>query len=131
MDVSDTETPHEQAAVLSRCALVCFICVPAPCAVMSHSWSDNPELKWKAMETYMQEFVAEHKRTPNLWIGAFSLLLIHSSVQSSCVRFSRQVLHQPERHRSEPPSSAVFLGRLQVAGGIRWQDLHKQTMVCA
>lgn len=43
-------------------------CILGHCdAFVSHSWHDCPFAKWKALQTWRQEFVAEHGRQPVVW----------------------------------------------------------------
>jgi len=35
---------------------------------VSHSWHDNPETKWKALQRWRADFVSEHGREPKVWI---------------------------------------------------------------
>jgi len=43
-------------------------------AFMSHSWSDNPELKWLSLQAWCEEFKASHRgREPKLWIDKYCI----------------------------------------------------------
>ena len=37
-------------------------------AFVSHSWHDDPVLKWDALEAWAEQFHAVHKRHPALWL---------------------------------------------------------------
>merc|ERR1712150_102430 len=37
-------------------------------AFLSHSWSDDPQAKLKAMQAWRKSFVAKHKREPLVWL---------------------------------------------------------------
>jgi len=37
-------------------------------AFISHSWHDDPGLKWKALQSWRAKFVAQHGREPLVWI---------------------------------------------------------------
>jgi len=37
-------------------------------AFLSHSWQDEPEAKWQAMQQWRAAFVTEHGREPKVWI---------------------------------------------------------------
>ena len=37
-------------------------------AFLSHSWHDDPDAKWAALEGWVGRFEAEHKRSPMLWL---------------------------------------------------------------
>ena len=36
-------------------------------AVLSHSWHDDPEQKWRALQRWSLKFEERHGRTPVLW----------------------------------------------------------------
>lgn len=50
-----------------------FVNLTDPCrfgecdAFMSHSWHDNVDLKWAALQEWRTEFVAENGREPRIW----------------------------------------------------------------
>jgi len=37
-------------------------------AFVSHSWHDDPEAKWQAMQAWREDFVAERGREPTVWL---------------------------------------------------------------
>ena len=53
-------------------------CVRAPLgtvdAFVSHSWQDDPELKWAALQAWRREFVAAHKREPTIWFDRLCIV---------------------------------------------------------
>lgn len=42
-------------------------------AFVSHSWHDDPDGKWLALQDFRREFKAEHGREPTLWIDKYSI----------------------------------------------------------
>jgi len=46
-----------------------FDCLVGACdAFVSHSWHDNPHLKWDALSSWCAEFEQTYQRTPQLWL---------------------------------------------------------------
>ena len=43
-------------------------------AFVSHSWQDDPELKWEALQAWRREFVAAHKREPTIWFDRLCIV---------------------------------------------------------
>jgi hypothetical protein len=37
-------------------------------AFVSHSWHDDPQMKWDALQTWCKAFRAQHGRSPKLWL---------------------------------------------------------------
>merc|ERR1719253_2164497 len=43
-------------------------------AFVSHSWHDDPKLKWAALQAWRQEFKLQHQgREPKLWIDKYCI----------------------------------------------------------
>lgn len=40
---------------------------------LSHSWSDDPESKWLAMQELRAEFIAQHGREPKVWLDKYCI----------------------------------------------------------
>lgn len=42
-------------------------------AFLSHSWHDDPEAKWEALQIWRMSFKAQHQREPRLWIDKYCI----------------------------------------------------------
>jgi hypothetical protein len=42
-------------------------------AFLTHSWSDDPKLKWEKLQQWRAAFVAEHGREPIVWIDKYGI----------------------------------------------------------
>lgn len=42
-------------------------------AFLSHSWHDDPESKWEALQAWRTAFKAQHQREPRLWIDKYCI----------------------------------------------------------
>lgn len=42
-------------------------------AFVSHSWHDCPELKWRCLQRWRQDFKAAHGREPKIWIDKYCI----------------------------------------------------------
>ena len=42
-------------------------------AFLSHSWHDDPDEKWDALQAWRKEFYARHHREPRLWIDKYCI----------------------------------------------------------
>ncbi|CAE7479733.1 unnamed protein product [Symbiodinium sp. KB8] len=40
---------------------------------VSHSWSDGPERKWRALQLVAEMFYAQHGRYPTFWVDKFCI----------------------------------------------------------
>lgn len=59
--LADSQPNPEYSALARPCAL-------GRCdAFLSHSWHDDAQAKWKALQTWRQTFVAQHGREPAVW----------------------------------------------------------------
>ena len=41
--------------------------------VFSHSWHDDPELKWDALQAWRADFKSLHRREPTVWIDKYCI----------------------------------------------------------
>jgi hypothetical protein len=54
-------------------------------AFVSHSWHDDPRLKWLALQGLRDEFKARASREPKLWIDKFSIDQANIETSLSCL----------------------------------------------
>lgn len=54
-------------------------------AFLSHSWSDDPELKWDALQTWRRDFVSANHREPRLWIDKYCIDQRNMSDSLTCL----------------------------------------------
>lgn len=54
-------------------------------AFVSHSWHDDAEAKWRALQAWRQEFKAIHRREPRLWIDKFCIDQENIDVNLMCL----------------------------------------------
>jgi len=54
-------------------------------AFFSHSWHDDCEVKWQAMQQWRDDFVAEHGREPRVWIDKWCIDQHHIETDLRCL----------------------------------------------
>lgn len=54
-------------------------------AFISHSWHDNAEKKWKALQGWVAEFKRQKGREPRLWIDKYSIDQKHIDESLACL----------------------------------------------
>ena len=42
-------------------------------AFLTHSWHDDPEVKWENLQRWREDFIAKNGREPKLWIDKFCI----------------------------------------------------------
>lgn len=52
---------------------------------LSHSWHDDPDTKWRALQEWRTDFVALHRREPTLWIDKFCLDQLNIAEALACL----------------------------------------------
>jgi hypothetical protein len=67
-----SQIPKERLATRDPDVALCALAVQVPLgecdAFVSHSWSDNGEVKWTVLQEWCDAFAAEHGREPTLWL---------------------------------------------------------------
>lgn len=99
--VLERSTPDARAHAVSRAARFGQVD-----AFVSHSWSDDSEEKWRALETWCRQFERVHKREPLLWCArtrvrgrtARARARRAADVRRAAGAQAGQVLHRPGRH---------------------------------
>eukprot|EP00928_Gymnodinium_smaydae_P012057 TRINITY_DN14395_c0_g4_i1.p1 TRINITY_DN14395_c0_g4~~TRINITY_DN14395_c0_g4_i1.p1 ORF type:complete len:590 (+),score=80.38 TRINITY_DN14395_c0_g4_i1:79-1848(+) len=54
-------------------------------AFVSHSWHDDPEVKWNALQSWRQNFVSTHGREPVCWIDKYCIDQTNISEDLMCL----------------------------------------------